>query len=136
MTGFLYKTLFMVSRDRLYQTFGELLYVIAMSDGVIQKEEVQALEEILKAHPRGQEIKWSFDYESDNQNDIETLYKKVIEVFSDNGPDEEYDFMIYALTRIAEATDGIDSKEEKIIKSFSKDLLKRFKKDIDNLFNT
>ncbi|WP_378180482.1 TerB family tellurite resistance protein [Aquimarina sp. SS2-1] len=125
----------MVSRDRLYQTFGELLYVIAMSDGVIQKEEVNTLEEILKAHPKGQEIKWSFDYENENDNDIETLYKRVIEVFSDNGPDEEYDFMIYALTKIAEATDGIGAKEEKVISSFSKDLLERFKKDIDNLFN-
>lgn len=126
----------MVSRDRLYQTFGELLYVIAMSDGVIQKEELTSLEEILKAHPKGQEIKWSFDYEHTNQNDIEILYKKVIEVFSDNGPDEEYDFMIYALTKIAEATNGMDSKEEKVITSFSKDLLERFKKDIDALFNS
>jgi len=126
----------MVSRDRLYQTFGELLYVIAMSDGVIEKEEVHTLEEILKAHPKGQEIKWSFDYETDNQGNIETLYKKVIEVFSDHGPDEEYDFMIYALTKIAEAKDGIGFKEEKVINSFSKDLLERFKKDIDNLFNS
>ncbi|AXT57449.1 TerB family tellurite resistance protein [Aquimarina sp. MMG015] len=126
----------MVSRDRLYQTFGELLYVIAMSDGVIEKEEVHTLEEILKAHPKGQEIKWSFDYENANDSDIETLYKRVIEVFSDNGPDEEYDFMIYALTKIAEAKDGIGSKEEKVINSFSKDLLERFKKDIDNLFNS
>ncbi|MBW1294007.1 TerB family tellurite resistance protein [Aquimarina litoralis] len=126
----------MVSRDRLYQTFGELLYVIAMSDGVIQKEEVKALEEILKAHPKGQEIKWSFDYENENEGDIETLYKKVIEVFSDHGPDEEYDFMIYALTKIAEAKDGIEAEEQKLINSFSKDLLERFKKDIDNLFNS
>ncbi|GAA0714819.1 hypothetical protein GCM10009430_08480 [Aquimarina litoralis] len=126
----------MVSRDRLYQTFGELLYVIAMSDGVIQKEEVNVLEEILKAHPKGQDIKWSFDYENRNDSDIETLYKKTIEVFSDNGPDEEYDFMIYALTRIAEAKDGIEPNEQKVITNFSKDLLERFKKDIDNLFNT
>lgn len=126
----------MVSRDRLYQTFGELLYVIAMSDGVIQKEEVNVLEEILKAHPKGQDIKWSFDYENRNDSDIEALYKKTIEVFSDNGPDEEYDFMIYALTRIAEAKDGIEANEQKVITNFSKDLLERFKKDIDNLFNT
>ena len=126
----------MVSKDRLYQTFGELLYVIATSDGIIEKEEVKVLEKILQSHPRGQEIKWSFDYENENQNNIEKLYKKVIEVFSDNGPDEEYDFMIYALTKIAEAKDGMGSKEEKVINSFSKDLLERFKKDIDNLFTS
>ncbi len=121
----------MVSRERLYQTFGELLYVIAMSDGVIQKEEVETLEEILKGHPQGKDIKWSFDYESNNQNDIETLYKKVIEVFSDNGPDQEYDFMIYALTKIAEASKGISADEKEVITNFSKDLLERFIKDIE-----
>ncbi|WP_109301818.1 permease [Aquimarina sp. AU474] len=121
----------MVSRERLYQTFGELLYVIAMSDGVIQKEEVETLEEILKGHPKGKDIKWSFDYESNNQNDIETLYKKIIEVFSDNGPDQEYDFMIYALTKIAEASKGISVDEKEVITNFSKDLLERFIKDIE-----
>ncbi|GAA4279350.1 tellurite resistance TerB family protein [Aquimarina mytili] len=123
----------MVSRERLYQTFGELLYVLAMSDGVIQKEEVETLEEILKGHPKGEEIKWSFDYESDNQNDIETLYKNIIEVFSDNGPDMEYDFMLYALTKIAEATKGVDANEEQVITNFSKDLLERFKNDIEKI---
>ncbi|MDY8137130.1 TerB family tellurite resistance protein [Aquimarina sp. 2201CG5-10] len=121
----------MVSKDRLYQTFGELLYVLAMSDGIIQKEEVETLEEILKAHPKGADIKWSFDYETDHQSDIEVLYKKIIEVFSDNGPDEEYDFMIYALSKIAEATEGLHPKEESVIQNFSKDLLERFKKDIE-----
>ncbi len=123
----------MISRDRLYQTFGELLYVIAMSDGVIQEKESETLEEILQAHPKGKDIKWSFDYESRNQNDIEDLYKKVIEVFSDNGPDYEYDFMIYALTKLAEASDGKDVQETKVISNFSKDLLERFKSDIEKI---
>ncbi len=123
----------MVSRERLYQTFGELLYVLAMSDGVIQKEEFETLEEILKGHPKGKEIKWSFEYESAHQNDIETLYKKVIEVFSDNGPDHEYDFMIYALTKIAEASKGTNAKEKKVITNFSNDLLERFVKDIEKI---
>ena len=123
----------MISRDRLYQTFGELLYVIAMSDGVIQEKESEVLEEILKAHPKGKDIKWSFEYESQNQSDIETLYKKVIEVFSDNGPDYEYDFMIYALTKIAEASAGKDLKENEVISNFSEDLLERFKGDIEKI---
>ncbi len=123
----------MVSRDRLYQTFGELLYVIAMSDGVIQKKEVETLEDILKGHPKAKEIKWSFDYENENQNDVETLYKKIIEVFSDNGPDQEYEFMMYALAKIADASEGMDPKEEKMITNFSKDLLERFKKDIEKI---
>lgn len=102
-----------------------------MSDGVIQKEEIATLEEILIGHPKGKDIKWSFDYEANNQTDIETLYKKVIEVFSDNGPDQSYDFMIYALTKVAEASEGVDTDEEKVINNFTKDLLERFKKDIE-----
>jgi len=124
----------MVSREILYRTFGELLYVIAMSDGVIQEKEVTTLEEILRAHPDGEKIKWSFDYENKNQNDIEKLYKKVMEVLYDNGPDKEYDFLIYALTKIAEASDGISIDEEKVITSFSRNLLNRFKKDINKLY--
>lgn len=123
----------MVSKDRLYQTFGELLYVLAMSDGIIQKEEITILEEILMGHPKAKDIKWSFDYENNNQSDVESLYKKVIEVFADNGPDEEYDFMIFALTKVAEASDGVDADEKTVINNFAKELLERFKKDIETI---
>ena len=123
----------MVSKHRLYQTFGELLYVVAMSDGVIQKEEVETLDEILKAHPKSKEIQWSFFYEQGQNNDIELLYKNVIEVFTDHGPDEEYDFIVFALEKLAEASDGISKEEDKIIKNFSKELLARFKSDIENI---
>ena len=123
----------MVSKHRLYQTFGELLYVVAMSDGVIQKEEVETLDEILKAHPKSKEIQWSFFYEQGQNNNIELLYKNVIEVFTDHGPDEEYDFIVFALEKLAEASDGISKEEDKIIKNFSKELLARFKSDIENI---
>lgn len=123
----------MVSKHRLYQTFGELLYVVAMSDGVIQKEEVETLDEILKAHPKSKEIQWSFFYEQGQNNNIELLYKNVIEVFTDHGPDEEYDFIVFALEKLAEASDGISKEENKIIKNFSKELLARFKSDIENI---
>lgn len=123
----------MVNKDRLYQTFGELLYVVAITDGVIQKKEVQALEEILKAHPKGKEIIWSFNYENEHENDAEALYKKVMEVFSDHGPDHEYEFMLYALEKVANASKGKDGEEQKIITNFSLDLLERFKKDIEKI---
>lgn len=120
----------MVSRDRFYQTFGELLYVVAMEDGFIQKEEAKMLEEILKEHPMAKEIKWSFDYEKKRRNSVEMLYKKVIEVYKDNGPDKEYDFIIYALEKVAEASDGIDRNENDVITGFSRKLIEKFKKDI------
>lgn len=123
----------MVNKDRLYQTFGELVYVLAMSDGVIQEEEIHVLDDILKAHPNGKDIKWSFDYEVDKENHIETLYQKIIAVFSDHGPDEEYDFMIHVLTKVAEASQGMDEDEEQMISNFTSDLLARFKSDINDI---
>lgn len=123
----------MVSKDRLYQTFGELVYVLAMADGVIQKEEVNTLKQLLSSHPNGKDIQWSFDYETQQNSDIETLYKKVIAVFSDHGPDEEYDFMIQTLHKVAEASDGVDKSEEKVMTNFTRDLLQRFTKDIHNI---
>ncbi len=121
----------MVNKDHFYRTFGELLYVVAMSDGVIQPEETDALDAILKEHPRGEEIQWSFDYEKNHNNgDIESLYKKVVAIFSDAGPNEEYDFMISSLKKLAVASDGIDVQEAKVITNFSKDLLDRFIKDL------
>lgn len=120
----------MVNKERFYQAFGELLYVVAMEDGLLQKEEVNMLEEILKDHPMAKEIKWSFNYEKNRKNSVEMLYKKVIEVYKDNGPDEEYDFIIYALEKIAEASDGIDRDENEVITDFPRKLIEKFKKDI------
>lgn len=120
----------MVSRERFYQAFGELLYVVAMKDGLIKKEEAKILEEILEEHPMGKEIKWSFEYEKGRGGSVGDLYKKVLEVYKDNGPDEEYSFIIYALEKVSEASTGINEGEKGLINNFSKELLQKFKKDI------
>lgn len=119
----------MVNRERFYQAFGELLYLVAIKDGLVQKEEIKALEEVLKDHPMSKEIKWSFNYEKNKKNSEELLYKKVVEIYKDNGPDKEYDFIIYALEKVAEASDGIDKDENNLITSFSRELLDKFKQD-------
>ncbi|WP_378185927.1 TerB family tellurite resistance protein [Aquimarina sp. W85] len=123
----------MENKDRLYQSFGELLYVAAMSDGVIDEQQMITLEEILLEHPKGKDIKWSFDYENANHSDINTLYRKVIEVFSDHGPDEEYEFMHYALTKLARASEHVNAQNKSIATNFSTDLLDRFTKDAEKI---
>lgn len=50
----------MSKKERLYDAFGELLYVIAIADGVIQPEELVELEQIIENHPEGESINWSF----------------------------------------------------------------------------
>ena len=121
----------MISEHRLYSTFGELLYLIAMADGVVTENEIQKLDEILNNHPASESIKWSFNYELNSNNSIEDLYKKIIETYSDNGPDEAYEFFINALRQLAQADGNLDKKEEILINQFSSDLIQRFSKDLE-----
>ena len=39
------------NQEKLYEAFGELLYVVAMADGMIQEEEIETLENVLSEHP-------------------------------------------------------------------------------------
>ena len=41
----------MGDKEKLHDTFGELLYAVAMADGVIQEAEENAMKEVLKDHP-------------------------------------------------------------------------------------
>ena len=119
-----------ISKHRLYKTFGELLYLVAIADGVIEPSEIEALDKILQGHPELEEIKWSFEYEMKNNDSVEYLYKRIIETYVDNGPDEEYEYFIKALNQLAAADGNIDHSESELIKNFSSDLIARFAADI------
>lgn len=120
----------MINDHRLYQTFGELLYLVAIADGIISKEEIDMLNIILKDHPQLETIKWSFNYELAHNNSVDDLYKKIIETYSDNGPDEVYDFFITSLKQLAKADGKMDRNEKELINKFSNDLIARFSKDL------
>lgn len=123
----------MKNMEKLYDAFGELIYVVAMSDGEIQKEELDAIEKRLADHPWKENIKWSFDYEARKKNPIEDLYKKVISYCEMHGPEPEYAFLIKTLEDVANASNGIDENERKVINSFSADLIAKFKEDIQRI---
>ncbi|MCB0551487.1 MAG: TerB family tellurite resistance protein [Phaeodactylibacter sp.] len=123
----------MTPKERIYDAFGELLYLVARADGLIQPEEVESLEKILKGHPKARQIKWSFDYERTRRNDPEDLYLKVIQRCRENGPDPEYQFLIEMLEEVARASAGIDRAEKGVIEGFVHDLTERFKKDIQSI---
>jgi len=115
---------------KLYETLGELMYVVAKADGIIQKEEVSALQDMLVGHPFGKEIKWSFDYEKANNSSVEEVYKKVIDFCQHYGPSARYEEFIDAMNIVAKSSVGIDANEEAVINSFSADLIAKFQKDI------
>lgn len=123
----------MLDNEKLYETLGELLYVVAMADGTIQKEEIESLNNLLKHHPWAKEIKWSFDYEVSRHSNIEDIYSKVINYCQNYGPSIVYPEFIDSMQTIAEAANGVDNNEEKVISDFSKDLISRLQRDLDKI---
>ena len=123
----------MDNKTYLYDAFGELIFLVAMADGVIQPEETAALDKILANHPWAAEIKWSFNCEASKNNDLEDIYKKVIMACHDNGPDPEFQFMQEVMEAVAAASAGVDEKEDAKIKGFIQDLTARFRADIEKM---
>lgn len=116
------------NNTKLYDAFGELLYVLVKADGAFQDIERETLHQILSKHHWAKDILWSFNYESSKNQDVEDLYKKVIYACHDIGPNPEYQFMIEVLEAVAESSLGIEETEKRIIESFKKDLLDEFSK--------
>ena len=63
---------------------------------------------------------------------MEEIYKKVISYCQHYGPAPQYEEFINAMKIIAEASGGLEESEDKIIQSFSADLIKKFTKDIES----
>lgn len=123
----------MTDKEKLYEVMGELLYAIAMADGVIQHSELKALNNIIHNHPWASNIKWSFDYEFSKGESVDKVYHKAISFCENYGPTPEYVEFIDVMTKIAEASDGIDENESELINSFSYKLTEQFRNDIVKL---
>jgi len=121
------------NKEKLYETLGELIFLIAQADGVIQDEELAVLDDILASHPWASTIAWSFNYEVEKNKDTDDLYKKVIDACHSYGPSPEFDEFIEVMNVVASANEGIDKHEEKVISNFTKDLIERFIKDTEQL---
>ncbi|WP_306639736.1 hypothetical protein [Sanyastnella coralliicola] len=120
----------MSKQEKLYETLGELLYAVAMADGVIQSEESDAMKSLLKNHPWATTISWSFDYEVAKENKVEDVYKKAVSYCHSYGPTPEYEEFISAMEMIANAHEGTSNEEAEIVTGFSRDLIARFRRDL------
>lgn len=123
----------MTDRDRLFDAFGELLYVVVKVDGKVQPSELKKIEQILKDHPWADEIKWSFNYELEHDSPVEEVYGKVLTAFERYGPTPDYTKFIEAMEQVAAASDGIDNAEKAIIDSLPRDLTNRFRQDLERI---
>jgi len=118
-----------INKEKLYEAFGELIYVVAMADGEIQESEVESLKNLVNEHPLGADIKWSFNYEAKNSTDTSDVYQKVLNTCQAFGPTKDYLLLIDLLEKVAAASAGIDEKEQAVINNFQTDLIARFKED-------
>lgn len=121
----------MVTKEKLYEAFGELIYAVAKADGLVQAEELITLEKILRGHPWASTIHWSFDYENSKHTKVSEVYKRAMDTFLQHGPDAEYAYLVEILEEIAKAGSGtIDEKEQRIIDAFQLDFKNRFIQDM------
>ena len=116
---------------QLYDAFGELVYVVAKADGIIQNEEVEALKKVISLHPFAEEITWSFNYELSKNSSVDEVYAKVLDTCHALGPRIEYVKLVQILEYVAKASNGIDKDESQVINKFTNDLTARFKADLD-----
>ncbi len=120
----------MVTREKLYEAFGELIYAVAKADGIVQGEEIAALEYILRNHSWAKDIVWSFHYENQKDNTVEYVYNKALDIFKEHGPSNEYEHLLSILQAVAEASQGTSATEKGIINLFQQDLINKFKNDL------
>ena len=116
----------MINKTRLYDAFGELIYAVAIADGLIQEEETKVLEEVLEDHPWGKEIQWSFNYERKKKHNLRDTYFKALDTLKEHGPDPDYKYLIEVLEKVAAASDGFTKKEGIIISNMQKSLRAHF----------
>lgn len=121
----------MVTKVELYDAFGELIYALAKADGVIQGEEITALENIVKGHPWASEITWSFNYEKKKGKTLAEAYEKALEICKEYGPSPDYPFLFEILDKVAAAAEGVHDDEERIIRDFKRNLLEKFHEDAE-----
>jgi len=116
----------MINDTQLYDAFGELIYAVTIADGLIQKEEIETLENILEGHPWAKEIKWSFEYERKKENTLRDTYFKALNTLKDHGPHPDYKYLIEVLEKIAASSSSFDKSEGVLISNMQKSLKSHF----------
>ena len=116
-----------MTKHRLYDAYGELFYAIVSIDGKISKEELKTIGEILAGHVGAQEIKWSFEYEKTHNRPLEEAFDKALSVVKELASEDDLEFLIDALNKIAGA-DYVDEAEAVMIDVFIRELQNHFSK--------
>lgn len=114
----------MVNKEKLLEAFGELIYAVAKIDGKVQPEEIEKLKALFQYKQGGEEIVWSFNYETKKNNSVKDAYEKALSVMIEYGPYVGYPELIRILNEVAQASNGIDESERFLISRFEEDLMR------------
>lgn len=116
-----------ISKEQLFEAFGEILYALAAVDGNIQQEEKLLIAQAIKHHRYEYDILFSFKQEVNRARTIKEAFGKAMDTFHAFGPfDGCSDFKII-LENLALSCQGISTEEQEIIDQFHKELLSNFR---------
>lgn len=121
----------MVSQARLHDAFGEIIYAVAIADGLIQEEELKLIDEKLAQFSWGEDAKWSFNWERKKETQLKEAYLKALDTLKENGPTKSYYDLINILEEVAKISDGFEKKEGRVISIFNKSLKSHFLEFLD-----
>ncbi len=121
----------MKNDTKLYDAFGELLYCVAIADGLVQPEELDSMKEVLEDHEWGKAVQWSFQYEMKKKADLKDTYEKALFTLKENGPHPDYKYLVEVLETIAASDGKFQKKEGQVISIFQKSLRAHFKEYLD-----
>lgn len=118
----------MITKERFYDAFGELIYAVMKAEGSVNNEDT-VLQESLEGHDYANNIKWSFEYEKRKENKLEAIYEKALSTFKEHGPDREYTYLIEILDNIIQHTQN--SEDDAQVTDIANNLRAQFVKDLE-----
>lgn len=118
------------SKEKLYDAMGELIYAVALADGMVSEQESQTLHELLQQHDWAASVEWSFKYEKMKANSLEDAYQRALDTCKSYGPCEDYVLLLDVLRRVSEASDGMVVAEADLINRFTHELTDYFKETL------
>jgi hypothetical protein len=114
-------------KEQLYQSFAELIYAVAMADGIVVAEERKAIKQIAGDHPMISFIDNLFDARDKPSISIVSAYYKVRQYIKENKPDPEFSFLVQVLEALSKLSEGVADEEENLVEEFVLDLKEKLK---------
>ena len=116
-----------VSKEQLFEAFGEILYALAAVDGNIQQEEKVLISQAIRHHRFEYDILMSFKQGVTKAKTIKEAFGKAMDTFRTYGTFDGYSDFKIILENLARSCHGVSPEEKEIIDEFHKELLTNFK---------